>query len=163
MNSGPPFAAILALWRNIGPFKLFAAAVAAAVALLTIPAQAIDAPLIIRDDPGGDLMSYVAKVQALQQSGRRVEIRGVCDSACTMLLSVACVSPNARLGFHGPSSGVYGIALPPAEHDYWARVMASHYPPQLANWYMQSAQHQILRMISISGREAIRLGATPCA
>jgi hypothetical protein len=59
----------------------------------------------IASDPGGEIGPYMAKLDALRNSGQSVIIDGPCLSACTMVLGVIprdrlCVTPRARLGFH---------------------------------------------------------------
>jgi hypothetical protein len=59
----------------------------------------------ISSDPGGQIGPYMAKLDALRNSGQSVVIDGPCLSACTMVLGVIprdrlCVTPRARLGFH---------------------------------------------------------------
>jgi len=59
----------------------------------------------ITSDPGGQIGPYMAKLDALRNSGQSVIIDGPCLSACTMVLGVIprdhlCVTPRARLGFH---------------------------------------------------------------
>ena len=69
-------------------------------------------PLIIRNDPGGNLFSYEQRRSRLLNSGRRVEIRGFCNSACTILTTLpnACLGRNARIGFHAPTFDIGGVA-----------------------------------------------------
>src|ERR1700722_11569600 len=59
----------------------------------------------ITSDPGGQIGPYMAKLDALRNSGQSVIIDGSCLSACTMVLGVIprdhlCVTSRARLGFH---------------------------------------------------------------
>lgn len=79
---------------------------AAIAAMLLIAGTASAATKVrIYDDRGGQIGAYLGKFQALRRSGERVEIDGVCASACTMLLGVIpqnriCVTPRAILEFH---------------------------------------------------------------
>ena len=132
----------------------------------TGPAMADPARLVVRNDPGGSLQDRLRALSGLRQSGTRVEIRGgYCMSACTMYLGLpnTCVSPNAVLGFHGPSSRYYGIALPPDKFEYWSQVMASHYPAPLRQWYLREGRRIIVGFHEIRGRELIRMGVPRCA
>lgn len=138
-------------------------AIIALLAILASQAVAYTSPTqIIRNDGGGVVSEYMRTVRAAIITGQRVEIEGSCDSACTLWLAVACVRPNARLGFHGPSSGLYGIGLPPAEHDRIALEMARFYPPQIARWFLAGPTKQVLGMTYISGATAIEMGAEKC-
>lgn len=116
--------------------------------------------LMIALHPGGLVADTAAMVRALSAADCAVVIDGDCASACTMLLAVpgACVTPDARLTFHGPRARD-GSALPPEAADHWAEVMAAHYPPALRDWFMVEGRHTTT---TITGAEAIRLGARAC-
>lgn len=123
-------------------------------------------PLIVRDDPGGDLRARVSQIERLRTLGQKVRILdGYCMSACTMYLGLegTCVSSRARFGFHGPSSKTYGISLPPPEFEHWSRVMASYYPEPLRGWYMQTGRNITVGFHEISGRDLIDMGMKKCA
>ena len=79
-----------------------------------------------------------------------------------MGLPNACVTPTSRLGFHGPQSQFYGISLPADEFNFWSNVMANHYPSAIKHWFMTKARKTTMGLITITGAEAIRLGAKPC-
>ncbi len=149
-----------------GP-RILGVTLAVAVAFLTAqPSQGAKPrnAIVVQNDGGGNMANRVAQVQQLRRSGKPVEIRGNCMSACTMYLGLrnTCVTPGARLGFHGPSSRYYGIALPREEFEYWSRVMANHYPSQLRSWYMREGRNIIVGYHHISGRELIRMGVPRC-
>lgn len=144
-----------------GALRLAVAAMGLGVAMLSPgPAGAID----VRRDMGGSVEERIGMVRALAASGTPVRISGLCVSACTLLLGVpgACVTPEARLGFHGPTSPLPGIPLPRPEFEQVTREMAAHYPPAIAAWFMAEARMTTGRYITISGAEAIRMGARPC-
>ncbi|WP_176846786.1 hypothetical protein [Roseicitreum antarcticum] len=124
-----------------------------------------DGTIIVERDNGGLLIDRIRYLGALRQSGQRVEIRGQCISACTLYLGLpqTCVSPDTIMGFHGPQSRLYGIALPPADFEYWSRVMADHYPPALKRWFLAEGRNEIMGVRQIRGSELIRLGARECA
>jgi hypothetical protein len=80
-------------------------AAALGAALLAVAASPSLSAVRISSDPGGQIGTYMAKLDALRNSGQRVIIDGPCLSACTMVLGVIprdriCVTPRARLGFH---------------------------------------------------------------
>lgn len=120
---------------------------------------------IVSNDQGGPVESRLREIAQLRSAGTRVEIRGQCDSACTMFLGLpnACVAQSSRLGFHGPQSQYYGISLPPEEFEYWSRVMADHYPGAIRAWFMAEARQTTMGLITISGSDAIRMGARACS
>jgi len=56
-------------------------------------------------DHGGDMEQYKARWRQIRDSGERVIIDGICNSACTLVLGIVppnrvCVTPRASLGFH---------------------------------------------------------------
>lgn len=116
--------------------------------------------LLVAFHPGGLVADTAAMVRALSAADCAVVIDGDCASACTMLLAVpgACVMPDARLTFHGPA-GQNGAPLPLAAFDHWSTVMARHYPPSIAAWFMVEGRWG---EFTITGAEAIRAGAQGC-
>ena len=144
----------------------------AAVCILALAAAGLTMPdlaqaqsvTIVRNDQGGSVESRLREIARLRSAGTRVEIRGQCASACTMFLGLpnACVAQSSRLGFHGPQSQYYGISLPPEEFEYWSSVMADHYPGAIRAWFMAEARQTTMGLITISGSEAIRMGARAC-
>ena len=63
------------------------------------------ADLHITRDHGGYVEEYKAKYAHIRDTGQRVIIDGICNSACTLLLGImppgkVCVTPRASLGFH---------------------------------------------------------------
>lgn len=118
--------------------------------------------IVVKNDRGGLIQSRATTVNRLRASGQRVEIRGTCLSACTMLLGASnvCVSPNATLGFHGPTS--YGRRLVPEDFEHWSRVMASNYSPRLRSWYMNTGRYRLSGYYRLSGREVINMGYRRC-
>jgi hypothetical protein len=79
-------------------------AVLAAVLVAAAASPSLSA-VRITSDPGGQIGPYMAKLDALRNSGQSVIIDGPCLSACTMVLGVIprdrlCVTNRARLGFH---------------------------------------------------------------
>jgi len=119
---------------------------------------------VIRNDPGGSIESRLQMIGRFRSAGTQVQIRGKCDSACTMFLGLSntCVAPSSRLGFHGPQSQYYGISLPPEDFEYWSMVMADHYPGAIRSWFLAEARQTTLDVITISGSQAIKMGARPC-
>jgi len=59
----------------------------------------------ITRDYGGRVDHYKARYLKLRESGDRIVIDGICNSACTLVLGIVprnriCVTPRASLGFH---------------------------------------------------------------
>lgn len=144
--------------------SIYASLAAIAVSCMIVDPVLAQSALIVRNDLGGSVEARLIMIAALRNEGRRIEIRGECASACTMYLGLpnACVSRAAQLGFHGPQSQYYGISLPPDEFEYWSRVMASYYPAPIALWFMSQARETTVGLITISGLQAIKMGAHAC-
>ena len=122
------------------------------------------APLVIKNDRGGLVTRYIDRIKDLRRTGQPVEIRGeVCLSSCTMYLGLpqTCISRKTSFGFHGPSS--YGAPLDQKTFDRWSRIIASHYPAPLAEWFMNDARHSIWNVRHVRGSELIRMGIRECA
>lgn len=69
---------------------------------------AASASVLITNDVGGEVSSYVQKFQHMRAAGERVVIDGPCLSACTLLTGIiprdrVCVTSRAELGFHAAS------------------------------------------------------------
>lgn len=119
--------------------------------------------MVVGNDWGGPLRDRMVSLQALKQQGTRVEIRGnICASSCTMYLGLpnACVMPNTRFGFHGPSNR--GRPLPQADYERWSMVVAAQYPLVLRDWFMTDARKNLVKMQFISGQTLIGLGLKQC-
>ena len=151
----------IGLWRNTG------AAVALAVLILAgSPGAEAGQIVVIRNDPGGAVDDRMRLVQSYRQSGKQVEIRsGYCLSACTMYLGLSstCIAPDTVFGFHGPSSQMYGISLPPAAFEHWSTVMAAHYPEPLKSWFLKKGRYRTVGFYNYSGRQLINIGIRECA
>lgn len=109
-----------------------------------------------------DLGGPVAERIDIMRGMDGVRIDGVCVSACTLYLGLpeTCVTPEARLGFHSPSTRS-GLPLPREEWERVTRQMAAYYPPAIREWFMADARYQA-DPVFITGRQAINAGATPC-
>jgi hypothetical protein len=129
----------------------------AIIAALTLCATTAQGATTIRADNGGSVPEYAAMIADYRATGQKVRITGRCNSSCTMLLALpdVCVSRNARLGFHGPSSQFYGIRLAPAEFERWSQIMADHYPATIRAWFMQVARYTFDDVLTVRGSELI--------
>ena len=115
--------------------------------------------LVIAAHMGGSIADAEAVARWAQASRCEVRIEGTCASSCTMLLSVGCVMPDARLGFHAPTAG--GQRMDEVQRAAWAGRMAAALPPRLAGWYLTGPAYS-RAPVWISGAEAIKAGARRC-
>ncbi len=82
-------------------------------------------------DWGGYILTYMLKVFIADPLGARIEVRGTCISACTVLLSGkdVCVHPDAMLWFHAakvPETGKMDAEA--------TRTMSLYWGPKNAAW-----------------------------
>ena len=134
--------------------RLFGLGLAVACALAGSSAQAFVGPF----DGGGGVGDYLALVAAANASGERVEIAGVCASACTMKLGArgACVYGDAQLWFHAarnPDGRVNPLAT---------LMMLQEYPRGVRAWAKARNALASVAMTRMSGVEAIALGVPDC-
>jgi hypothetical protein len=113
-----------------------ARALAAAI-LLTITTVSAGSTVRIYDDPGGQIGPYLDKYRALRQSGERVEIDGLCASACTMLLGSIppdriCVTRRAVLEFHSAWNPTASGSQSTSRAGN--RLLWTHYPAKIRTW-----------------------------
>jgi hypothetical protein len=109
------------------------------LALWTFPAHA---DYRITRDFGGLVDQYKAKYAKIRDSGDRVVIDGICNSACTLVLGIVplnrvCVTPNANLGFHEAyfdKSWTFGMRVT----SYAGTAdLVSYYPQPVKEWIRQ--------------------------
>lgn len=104
--------------------------------MLIAPAKA---DLRITRDHGGYVDQYKAKYQRIRQTGERVIIDGICNSACTLVFGIVpsnriCVTPRASVGFHQAyydKAFTFGIKVisPSGTSDLMA-----YYPEPVKDW-----------------------------
>lgn len=137
-------------------------AVALSMLLLPAPPVAGQTAKLVWSDLGGSLGARQSEIRELRRSGRRVELRGTCHSACTMYLSLpnACVDPAADFGFHGPQ-GLLG-PLPRDVFEHWSEVMSRDLRQPLRDWFMTKARHQRSGVLRVSGVQMIGMGYPRC-
>jgi hypothetical protein len=137
----------------------------AALAAMFLMASIASASAAVRiyDDSGGQIGDYLTRFKALRSSGERVEIDGLCASACTMLLGTIprdriCVTPRAVLEFHSawdPTPAGGQLASQAGNQILW-----STYPSKVRRWIVS---HGGLRsqIITLSG-PALAAMYPPC-
>jgi hypothetical protein len=109
-------------------------------------------------DGGGRVGDYLDFVASANASGERVEIAGVCASACTMKLGArgACVYGDTQLWFHAarnPDGRVNPLAT---------LMMSQEYPSGVRAWAKARGALASVAMTRMSGVEAIALGVPDC-
>ena len=108
-----------------------------AATLLLAGVGASHAAVLIADDRGGQIGSYITKFQRLRSSGQSVIIDGLCASACTIVLGAVphdkiCVTSRAALGFHAAYDfGINGRTFTNREA---TMMLYSMYPMPVQRW-----------------------------
>ena len=111
-----------------------------ALLLLSVFAAApAHAELRITRDHGGYVEEYKAKYKRVRETGQRVIIDGICNSACTLVLGMVpmnkiCVTPRASLGFHQAyydKAFTFGIKVTSMEG---TSDLMSYYPDSVKDW-----------------------------
>src|ERR1700756_950589 len=100
------------------------------------PAHAL---LHITRDHGGYVEEYKEKYKHIRDTGERVVIDGICNSACTLVFGIVpmnkiCVTPRASLGFHQAyydKAYTFGIKVTSAEG---TSDLISYYPDTVRDW-----------------------------
>jgi hypothetical protein len=124
----------------------------AAMALLWFAAPALAAT----SEPyayGGSAKTFEQHVARFRQSGEQFRIRGHCQSACTMFLSLpnVCIEPGAELLFHA------------GKHGFATAMMINSYNSRLRKYLREHHAMDTSAFHTISGRDMIsRFGYRAC-
>jgi hypothetical protein len=123
--------------------------------ILVAPQAQAQKVQVIRNDPGGNVNSYLMAVSSAAAFGRQVRIDGWCASACTLYLGspYTCVTQRATLAFHAPRGGSA------AQNRTAAQVIAQRLPASLGRWYLQNAAHLTgSNHLTLSAQQVVRMG-----
>ncbi|SDD43109.1 hypothetical protein SAMN05421538_101597 [Paracoccus isoporae] len=109
--------------------------------------------IVVMNHKGGNVLDMVKLRSRLERSGKRVEVRGYCRSACTMLITMrnACLGPHATIGFHAPRIPNTQI-IPP----YVDQIMGMFYRNGIRERWEREWKGS-LKMHKITARDYIRL------
>jgi len=126
-----------------------------AVIVLLGSVEASRAALLITDDRGGRIGTYVDKYEGLRTSSEPVVIDGLCASACTIVLGAVspdriCVTSRANLGFH--AAWDLGPQGRPITNSEATRMLFDMYPAKIKHWISRRGG-LTPRMIFLHGRE----------
>lgn len=128
--------------------------IAAALVLAILSSAASAKPVVIGDDGGGNIHTFEMWYNRLRDSGVPVILRGVCDSACTIVLSLphdqVCVERTASLGFHLASYG--DVAAPSTT----GAMIRRWYPEAVRNWLVGQTLHEA--PLYMTAEEVVHLG-----
>ena len=105
----------------------------------TLAVKPAHAVLHITRDHGGYVEEYKTKYKHIRDTGERVIIDGICNSACTLVFGIVpmnkiCVTPKASIGLHQAyydKAFTFGIKV--TSVDGTAELM-SYYPDRVRDW-----------------------------
>jgi hypothetical protein len=114
-----------------------------AAILLVLSTSVAAADYRITRDHGGLVEEYKARYARIRDSGERVIIDGICNSACTLVLGIVplsriCVTPKASLGFHQAyydKAWTFGLKI---ISNAGTEDLLSYYPPPVKDWISRS-------------------------
>lgn len=88
--------------------------------------------IIIQNDEGGEVSKYAKRERAWEAQRRRIIVRGLCGSACTLYLKspYLCAEPTAQFAFHAShlQQGRLGPAVADPESNTY---MLQWYPSRI--------------------------------
>lgn len=117
------------------------------------------AAVVITLDTGGLVDEYFAAADAYKKSGRRIEVRGECRSACTIMLEVPtlCVRPGAVFRWHHAYTKETGVLHPEV-----TAQMLSRLPPRIAQRLQGKISKNYTPQASLEYGELLALGVPSC-
>jgi hypothetical protein len=103
-----------------------------------LPPSQWDTAAVFRYEPGGLIQKHWERFIRMAQRNEKVELRGPCYSACTLVVSAVkrhniCFGPNAALHFHQASRGGSGPDADQPVYETTAKMVAS-YPSDIRAW-----------------------------
>lgn len=109
---------------------------------------------------GGQFRRFDPVVAQYNQTGAPFRIVGLCQSACTLFLSIrnVCVEPRATFQFHAGNDGKGNISVNATNH------MLRSYNPKLRRFVTQNGYLETFRFHTISGADIIeKFGYPACS
>lgn len=106
---------------------------------------------------GGYFTRFDPVVAEFNQNGRPFRIVGLCQSACTLFLSIrnVCVERSATFQFHAGSDGKGNILQSATQH------MLNAYNPKLRRFVVENGYLETLDFSTISGNDIIDVFGYP--
>lgn len=94
--------------------------------------------VVLYDEPGGLLGEHLQRFQGIALTGKQVEVRGACVSACTVVVSVVrreniCFGEDASLKFHWASYGINSPDVGKPNYDATLGIY-ERYPADIRAW-----------------------------
>lgn len=117
-------------------------------------------PLVIDNDDGGIVDSFIMWYERVRASGVPVRVRGLCVSACTIVTSLprdqVCIEPTASFGFH-----LFAFGGAP-DAGMTQAYIRRYYPAALQAW-LKTKPALTPNVMYMSAAEAVESGTIlPC-
>jgi hypothetical protein len=119
--------------------------------------------VIINDDPGGNPLMFWGVFQHYAHMNTKVEVRGDCMSACTLIVgaidkSKLCFGPNGKLHFHQGRSSSDDSVSP--ETTQWT---FDRYPSDIQNWIGKAKNLPMEGFWTLHAEDLWKTGYQKCA
>lgn len=117
------------------------------------------AAVVITMNTGGYVDEYFAAAERFKRTGQRIEVRGECRSACTVLLEVPtlCVAPGAVFRWHHAYVKSTGQLKPEITDQ-----MLSRLPYRISSRLVGRIQKSYTPQASLDYKELVSLGVPAC-
>lgn len=117
------------------------------------------AAIVISWNAGGYVNQYIEAINEFTYTRRRVEVRGECRSACTMILEVptVCVAPGAVFRWHHAYD-----KFTKALHPEVTELMLSRLPPKISARLQGKIGKTYTAQASLDYHDLIELGVKDC-
>jgi hypothetical protein len=159
MRAAARFFLAVALWGSLTLLAMsFARAGDGEPPWATSSLTRVISPVVVDDDGGGEVETFLIWYERLKESGVPVRLRGICMSACGLILmlppSQVCVESTASLGFHLAADS-HGPDEP-----YTGALIRRHFPPAVQEW-LADKKLTIARMVFMDAKTIVELGVFP--
>lgn len=108
---------------------------------------------------GGYFTRFDPVVAEFNENGKPFRIVGLCQSACTLFLSIknVCIEPSAVFQFHSGSDGKGNLST------FANRHLLDHYNPKLRRFVIENGFLESLSFSTISAQDMVeKFGYTAC-
>src|SRR6476659_8219623 len=129
--------------------------VIAGAIVLMCGVSSASATMLISEDRGGQIGTYLQAFATLRSSGEKVVIDGNCFSACTLVLGLIpreriCATSRARLGFH--AAWMPDESGRPVTSQMGTQALWNIYPSKVRSWINKHGGLS-RKMIFLQGQE----------
>ena len=132
---------------------------------VTIRALKRDGFVVINDDPGGNPYDHWELYQHYGRMNSKVEVRGDCTSACTLIVgaidkSKICFGPNGKLHFHQGRDTRWPDNPVSPETTQW---VFDRYPSDIQNWIGKAKNLPMEGFWTLHAEDLWKMGYQKCA